>query len=453
MKSKKSLVIILLVILLICGGAFAYVYFATDLLKSNAQIFGEYGDTVGDKMIDFFADYTMKDYYSQKSTNSYENSGIISLKAQSNGESYLDSYLNGDINLSFKGASDVNTKNFQQEVNINYSDNEKFTFEFIKNDLTYALGSDEIVNKYIALKNENLNDFANKLGIDSSIEVPDSIEFNKSEWTVQKTDVVVNRYFNIIMDRLTKDNFSKENSSSYTVTIEKDNLKDIILSILKELKNDSDIMGLLGMEGDSSVYQDNIEKLIEETSNRDFSNTSVRINITKDKENDIIEVNIDIKADENKSNITISIENDQTIKIKQNYTRQYEDDISGETTTESNDVEYTITKESTDNRAKYTLTSKSNDGTFEIIVELDNVSDNGATEKFAITYDATDTKISVEYNNAVTFKDNVTITELNDDNSAVLNDYNADELNSLLQQLLTQIFSVNAQKMQSAYNF
>lgn len=453
MKSKKSLVIILLVILLICGGAFAYVYFATDLLKSNAQIFGEYGDTVGDKMIDFFADYTMKDYYSQKSTNSYENSGIISLKAQSNGESYLDSYLNGDINLSFKGASDINTKNFQQEVNINYSDNEKFTFEFIKNDLTYALGSDEIVNKYIALKNENLNDFANKLGIDSSIEVPDSIEFNKSEWTVQKTDVVLNRYFNIIMDRLTKDNFSKENSSSYTVTIEKDNLKDIILSILKELKNDSDIMGLLGMEGDSSVYQDNVEKLIEETSNRDFSNTSVRINITKDKENDIIEVNIDIKADENKSNITISIENDQTIKIKQNYTRQYEDDISGETTTESNDVEYTITKESTDNRAKYTLTSKSNDGTFEIIVELDNVSDNGATEKFAITYDATDTKISVEYNNAVTFKDNVTITELNDDNSAVLNDYNADELNSLLQQLLTQIFSVNAQKMQSAYNF
>lgn len=453
MKSKKSLVIILLVILLICGGAFAYVYFATDLLKSNAQIFGEYGDTVGDKMIDFFADYTMKDYYSQKSTNSYENSGIISLKAQSNGESYLDSYLNGDINLSFKGASDVNTKNFQQEVNINYSDNEKFTFEFIKNDLTYALGSDEIVNKYIALKNENLNDFANKLGIDSSIEVPDSIEFNKSEWTVQKTDVVLNRYFNIIMDRLTKDNFSKENSSSYTVTIEKDNLKDIILSILKELKNDSDIMGLLGMEGDSSVYQDNVEKLIEETSNRDFSNTSVRINITKDKENDIIEVNIDIKADENKSNITISIENDQTIKIKQNYTRQYEDDISGETTTESNDVEYTITKESTDNRAKYTLTSKSNDGTFEIIVELDNVSDNGATEKFAITYDATDTKISVEYNNAVTFKDNVTITELNDDNSAVLNDYNADELNSLLQQLLIQIFSVNAQKIQSAYNF
>lgn len=453
MKSKKSLVIILLVILLICGGAFAYVYFATDLLKSNAQIFGEYGDTVGYKMIDFFADYTMEDYYSQKSTNSYENSGIISLKAQSNGESYLDSYLNGDIDLSFKGASDVNTKNFQQEVTINYSDNEKFTFEFIKNDLTYALGSNEVVNKYIALKNENLNDFANKLGIDSSIEVPDSIEFNKSEWTVQKTDVVVNRYFNIIMDRLTKDNFSKENSSSYTVTIEKDNLKDIILSILKELKNDSDIMGLLGMEGDSSVYQDNIEKLIEETSNRDFSNTSVRINITKDKENDIIEVNIDIKADENKSNITISIENDQTIKIKQNYTRQYEDDISGETKTESNDVEYTITKESTDNRAKYTVTSKSNDGIFEIIVELDNVSDNGATEKFAITYDATDTKISVEYNNAVTFKDNVTITELNDDNSAVLNDYNADELNSLLQQLLIQIFSVNAQKIQSAYNF
>ena len=453
MKSKKSLIIILLVILLICGGAFAYVYFATDLLKSNAQIFGEYGDTVGYKLIDFFDDYTMKDYYSQKSTNSYENSGIISLKAQSNGESYLDSYLNGDISLSFKGASDVNTKDFEQEININYSDAEKFTLEFIKNGLTYALGSDEVVNKYIAVKNENLNDFADKIGIEDTTEIPDSIEFNKSEWTVQKTDDVVNRYFNIIMDRLTKDNFSKENNSSYTVTIEKDNLKDIILSILKELKNDSDIMGLLGMDEDASIYQDNIEKLIEEINDSDFSNISIKINITKNKENDTIEVNMDIQANKNKSNITISIENDQTIKIKQSYTIQYEDDISGETSTESNNIEYTIKKENTDNKTKYTLASKSNDGTFEIVVELDNVSDNGATEKFAITYDANDTKISIEYNNAVTFKDNVTITELNDDNSVILNDYDKDELNSLLQQLLIQFFSVNAQKIQNAYNF
>ena len=39
MKNKKALIVIivLLIILAVCGGAFAYVYFATDLLKSNSK--------------------------------------------------------------------------------------------------------------------------------------------------------------------------------------------------------------------------------------------------------------------------------------------------------------------------------------------------------------------------------------------------------------------------------
>ena len=45
MKNKKALIVIivLLIILAVCGGAFAYVYFATDLLKSNSQMFSKYG--------------------------------------------------------------------------------------------------------------------------------------------------------------------------------------------------------------------------------------------------------------------------------------------------------------------------------------------------------------------------------------------------------------------------
>ena len=46
-----------------------------------------------------------------------------------------------------------------------------------------------------------------------------------------------------------------------------------------------------------------------------------------------------------------------------------------------------------------------------------------------------------------------TVTELNDDNSIALNDYSQEELSSLLQQLFTQIITVNSQKIQNANVF
>ena len=50
------------------------------------------------------------------------------------------------------------------------------------------------------------------------------------------------------------------------------------------------------------------------------------------------------------------------------------------------------------------------------------------------------------------FKD-VTVTELNDDNSVALNNYSQEDLSSLLQQLFVQIVTVNSQKIQNANIF
>ena len=46
-----------------------------------------------------------------------------------------------------------------------------------------------------------------------------------------------------------------------------------------------------------------------------------------------------------------------------------------------------------------------NNSTFEIGVELDNISaNNGATEKLLLSYSDDNNELSAEYNNAVTFK-------------------------------------------------
>ena len=441
MKNKKVLIVIivLLIILAVCGGAFAYVYFATDLLKSNSQMFSKYGTMLDMELYNFFYDENIKTYYTNKSANNYENTGVLRVKSGGNTD------INTDLNLTFKGATDVDNDNFEQEISINYSDSEKFAFKLVKNNQMIALGSDEVANKYVGIKNENLDELSNKLGIDEEMKVPSNIKLDKSSITVQNIKSLVTKYIGKLAGQLSESNFTKNNNTSYTLTIEKDNLKNIMIYCLNEAKNDSEIIEMLGMSDDISTYQDNIDQEIDNLNEQDFSNTSIKITLTSTENG--VEADVEVNTDEDNVGFSVILERGKNITIKQ--TGSFD---TADITEIPNDIEYTISKEKSASKSKYTITSSEENYSLEIGFELDSISDNGATEKVYVSYDVNDVQFNVEYNNAITFKD-VTVTELNDENSVALNDYSQEELSSLLQQLLAQIITVNSQKIQNANVF
>lgn len=441
MKNKKALIVIivLLIILAVCGGAFAYVYFATDLLKSNSQMFSKYGTMLDMELYNFFYDENIKTYYTNKSANNYENTGVLRVKSGGNTD------INADLNLTFKGATDVDNDNFEQEITINYSDSEKFAFKLVKNNQMIALGSNEIANKYVGIKNENLDELSNKLGIDEEMKVPNNIKLDKSSITVQNIKSLVTKYIGKLAGQLSESNFTKNNNTSYTLTIEKDNLKNIMIYCLNEAKNDSEIIEMLGMSDDISTYQDNIDQEIGDLNEQDFSNTSIKITLTSTENG--VEADVEENTDEDNVKFSVILERGKNITIKQ--TGSFD---TADITEIPNDIEYTISKEKSASKSKYTITSSEENYSLEIGFELDSISDNGATEKVYVSYDVNDVQFNVEYNNAITFKD-VTVTELNDENSVALNDYSQEELSSLLQQLLVQVITVNSQKIQNANVF
>ena len=441
MKNKKALIVIivLLIILAVCGGAFAYVYFATDLLKSNSQMFSKYGTMLDMELYNFFYDENIKTYYTNKSANNYENTGVLRVKSGGNTD------INADLNLTFKGATDVDNDNFEQEITINYSDSEKFAFKLVKNNQMIALGSNEVANKYVGIKNENLDELSNKLGIDEEMKVPNNIKLDKSSITVQNIKSLVTKYIGKLAGQLSESNFTKNNNTSYTLTIEKDNLKNIMIYCLNEAKNDSEIIEMLGMSDDISTYQDNIDQEIGDLNEQDFSNTSIKITLTSTENG--VEADVEENTDEDNVKFSVILERGKNITIKQ--TGSFD---TADITEIPNDIEYTISKEKSASKSKYTITSSEENYSLEIGFELDSISDNGATEKVYVSYDVNDVQFNVEYNNAITFKD-VTVTELNDDNSVALNDYSQEELSSLLQQLLVQVITVNSQKIQNANIF
>lgn len=446
MKNKKVLIVIivLLIILAVCGGAFAYVYFATDLLKSNSQMFSKYGTVLDMELYNFFYDENIKTYYTNKSANNYENTGALKIKSDGNTDA------NADLNITFKGATDIDNDNFEQEISINYSDSEKFAFKLVKNNQMIALGSDEVANKYVGIKNENLDELSNKLGIDEEMKVPNNIKLDKSSITVQNIKSLVTKYIGKLAGQLSESNFTKNNNTSYTLTIEKDNLKNIMIYCLNEAKNDSEIIKMLGMSDDISTYQDNIDQEINDLNEQDFSNTSIKITLTSTENG--VEADVEVNTDEDNVGLSVILERGKNITIKQTGSFDTADVLTEETTATPNNIEYTISKEKSASKSKYTITSSEENCSLEIGFELDGISDNGATEKVYVSYDANDVQFNVEYNNAITFKD-VTVTELNGENSVALNDYSQEELSPLLQQLLAQIITVNSQKIQNANVF
>ena len=68
MKTKTigRLIVVVIILIAIIGGIFAYLYFGTDLLKSNEQLFLKYLGQIFDSE-DGFIDSQLIEYYKQKS--------------------------------------------------------------------------------------------------------------------------------------------------------------------------------------------------------------------------------------------------------------------------------------------------------------------------------------------------------------------------------------------------
>ena len=205
---------------------------------------------------------------------------------------------------------------------------------------------------------------------------------------------------------------------------------------------------MLGMSNDISKYQDNIDQAINKLNEQDFSNMSIKITLTNTENGE--EADVEVNTDEDSLKFAIIMEQGKNITIKQTSTSNKSDATTEEATVTPDETVYTISKEKSASKSKYTIAGTQGNNSLEVSFELDGISNNGATEKVYVKYDADDANFNAEYNNAITFKD-VTVTELNGNNSIALNDYDQEELGILLQQLFIQTITVNSQKMQNAY--
>ena len=426
----KRLILIIVILILAIVGVFAYLYFGTDLLKSEEQLFYKYFG----KALEVENSDKLAEYINKRLTNNYEITGKYTANLQADVDEQTNDGLDkiNNARIEFTGKVDNVSHKNEHNFNIRYSDDVSFPFNFRSSNNLIGLQSDYVSSAYIGIENENIQEFLeNTIGMQDASGFPDSLEMFSGNSNAQMKELseeekkhLQDTYLPIIQDALSSKEFtaSEENSvTSYNVTVSQDDLNNIMQNVLNTAREDDMVLSIYEQATNQSrdVLIEAIDNFIEAQSNNDIS----------------------YGYDDTSSDITISIEVDDaknsTIVLKE----------------DGQEIRFGIRCNNEDLVCSLeTATQESNDRVYITLTIYGMSSDNVNTvlENGYITStdDGKEQTYIYQYTSNVTFNDNVSIEDFNNENIQILNDYGQEQVLPFLEQVGARIEEVNKNQME-----
>ena len=266
MEQKKSkglliTIIVILMIIILLVGVIAYLYFFTDMFKSNKQLFFQYTSQLVQNE-DGFIDDQLVQYFQKKNSTSYENNGEITFEV-SIPNMTEDLELANNFNITFTGKEDPSNAKSEKEINLNYSDSVNFPLTYRKTNTVTGIQTQYIGSSFVAVRNDGeisgLEDINNLLKLQN-------VEFSNEE--IQNLKIT---YFDNIFNTLDDSKFStltEGDLTGYRLTLTGEELKNTLVQILNALKTDTNTMHKLndilqGIGIDTQLNENSIDDVIE----------------------------------------------------------------------------------------------------------------------------------------------------------------------------------------------
>ena len=431
MKHKKILIISIIVIsvLVIAIGGFVFAYMTTDILKTDEQLFYKYMMAVGNDISTFNSE-NLQNYLAKTQTTPYENDGVLTVNVDIPGTTPSDLDMVNDMNITFKGKTDKANNLSEQEININYSDDVTFPILYKHTGNTYGMTSEKVINGsgIIAIKNENLSDLAEKLGI--NLGISNEIEMSTLNISAEQLVNEFPKLQQIVLNNLTKENFSKVDASDFMLTLTEKQFVNILIQMVDEIKQS----GILPQSIVDAIDQS--EDDIQEDQLSD--DAYLKIVVSKDKKVVVsVQEEVFMILTSKNGEVTIQItdvENAPVIKLQK--------------TENANNISYHISFMQASNEISFTM-------------NYTNIQAQNVNEDYLLTISVAtsedeedDQRIEYQYsfNTVKTFVDAVEIEEINSDNAFIVNErideYGAETIKALFQQIGETIVQVTNEQMQ-----
>lgn len=469
-RKKRILIITLSIItglILIIGGILIYLNVATDIFKSPTELFYKYLYQNG-SIASVFDTNLLDRYYQRIENNAYNGKGELTVKTGLNDDSKSDTLdfdnLMNDLKLSYTTKSNLAEKKQETEVTLAYKDEEQFKFNLMQDNNNYGIKSDEVVYKYLKLKNESLREIYGKLGIQNTQSIPN--QFNKLDYNIYKNmnkedkTRILSTYQNVLNKSILSNHYTKQANvnltyngqnivtNAYTLTLTEEEVSSLKISLLETLMTDEltlkYIVQFLQLDSSYTVQiKQAIQEKIDELKRvQPETNNNIRITVYESKRQlltTIVETpeatyTIDNTISDTNQKVTIVKQSNDGNNIKSIITL----DRNTSTTNNSFKAEQiSTTGETVTDRNAITINLNGNVDieNLELSIKLENVIGNKINE--------------INYSDKKEFTSNVDIEGLNNDNSVGLNEMTLEEINSLYKSIVERIQYLYNEKLQN----
>lgn len=466
MKNKKVLILSIVAVILISAVVVGLLYFATDLFKTNQQLFYKYIAQTKVMDTNIVNQYTVANDKITKNSNSSSAKLDVSLSIpnQETGVSDVQQLLT----ITSNGLENTLLKQSYRDYIFSSNEQNFLTLKYIRDDNTYAIGADNILAKYLAVENSNLKELFAKLGVEDTSSIPNSIPINYED--ILKVDestlnILKQTYGTLIYNNINEENFFKNVNADKTemigLSLTEQETFNILRLTLETAKNDSTLLNLIVSKAQLMGYTDitieniqtEIQTYIDKISSQVYSNNEEFINLSFiKKDNSVIKlifmINEIIETED------MMLEDGSTVNLPEINTLAIEMDIS-----ENQKVIFSVLENDIE-LIKSVISYLYNNENISFNIELESKEGeqtNYIKAQYQINNYQTDNIIQnfivdINYNNEenyqfnlsnnITLKQDVQISKLTTENSARLNDMTAEELSQLFTALTNRIMAL-----------
>ena len=466
-RSKNKILIIVLIVIavLLIAGGFAYAYFCTDIFRSGQEL---------------FLKYLSQDVEEMKQTLSWENFNQLEAKlGQSKYEetmkvSYLeDNQTKPTTELTIDTQKDnIDGKTYMHIALMAKELEEALELEYMQEEDAHSVRFTSISKDldFVTVKNKNLKKLAEKCGLDKSEidEIPNEIDFEEFSleglaFTESEKQEEINKYLNVIYNNIPKEKYTKNKdvvitvngntitTNAYVLTLGEQDIKDLGIKVLEELKKDEIIVAKLNT-------------LYEKLQNLDASMENIDV---KENYEQAIQELIDNLSEakvtgENKIVITVYEQDGKTVRIKLEEGMDY---ITIDTTiAESNkqiDINFTRIDTDTTQLSYQVKFIKENENKLQILfTNIDG--EQKLTFEVSVGIEQSDKNTKIDYNIINTDNNKISLSrdikfvdeiqykvKLDKSNNIVLNDLNESQIETLVGILGPRLNSSYVEKIDS----
>ena len=437
-KLLRNGIIIISILIVLLLVVFGVLYFCTDLLKSDKQLFFKYAsqlvETEGG-----FVENNIEAFYNKKQQMPYENEGKFDFTVDLGNNTNEQIDIANDFVVNFSGKTDKTNNKAEQNIELKYSDDVSWPLIYRHDGDIYGIQTDYVSSKYVAVENNNLKEFAGKVGMTDTSDVPEKIEVPENttsfEYTEEEKQTVQEKYITILENQFRDDQFQAERNEDgtirYILTMTNEELKNLVIALLNELKTDDVTLGKINnilseqdLYTNNTIEAEDIDSIIESLQEGNTEEGEVQF----------------IVAQKNSKLVSISLnQNDNNIQLTKN---NQEDSVNYSI---SVNFKFDTGLSSVETIGGTVYFSANYSGLNELNTVKENyelgiaVQDNNGQQVGKYTY---------QFENNVNFVDSVNIDGLNEENAMILNNYEEESIQNFMTQLGERISNVNAEQME-----